>query len=416
MLLIVGLTAANVGRRSGLVNIDWQVVKAPAVEVHVESPSLGAISRKITAPGTVEPLEEAKIGSQILGRVVAVNVKEGDAVKADTVLVKLDDTDSRARLATSQARCERIRAAIAQAESDLEKANRDSTLQDRLAGRGFATRTDVADARTILSKAEAARQIALREHAENEAMMELSREELKRTEIVSPINGIVTSLDVRVGEVVIAGTINVPGTTMMTVSDLDHMRVSADVDESDVPLISPGQSARVYLQCDEKTPIAGTVERVASKGKKSGDAVKFETRIVVERPPPLLRAGMTATVELEVQRADNAIGIPVQAVMHRKRTDLPDSPELRAWAENNAGAPGERGREAQSRYVTMVLVEEQGLARARLVQIGISDERRVQIVSGLTQESRVIVGPFRALDELKDGQAVRSRFVEGGIP
>jgi HlyD family secretion protein len=116
---------------------------------------------------------------------------------------------------------------------------------------------------------------------------------------------------------------------------------------------------------------------------------------------------MTATVEIEVRRVDEALGVPVQTVVHRLRKDLPDTPAVRAWCERNAHSPGERAREGKTRYVKVVFVLEQGVARARPVETGLSDARRVEIVSGLGPDDRVVVGPFRTLDELRDGQPAR---------
>ncbi|HEX8198864.1 MAG TPA: hypothetical protein VF590_00110, partial [Isosphaeraceae bacterium] len=107
-----------------------------------------------------------------------------------------------------------------------------------------------------------------------------------------------------------------------------------------------------------------------------------------------------------VLRSPEALGVPVQAVVHRRRKDLPDTPAVRAWVARAARSPGEKAREAETRYVKIVFVVADGVARARPVETGLSDERRVEIRSGLDPSDRVIVGPFRALDELKDGSPI----------
>ena len=100
------------------------------------------------------------------------------------------------------------------------------------------------------------------------------------------------------------------------------------------------------------------------------------------------------------------LGVPVQAVVHRRRKDLPDSPEVRAWSARNSRSLGEKAQEVEARYVKVVFVVDDGIARARPVETGISDERRVEVLSGLKTTDMVIVAPFRALDELKDGNPV----------
>jgi HlyD family secretion protein len=414
--VVVALTAANLRREPGSVELDWQLVKPPAAEVVLESPTRGSIVQTITAPGKVEAVEEAEIASQLVGRVIGVGVNEGDAVKKGDVLVRLDPTDARARLDSSKARIERLRAAIEQAEKELEKANRDANQSGKLASRGFNTPTELADARTTVAKAQAGLLMSRHDLAESESMRKTSEQELQRCEIRAPIDGVVSGLNVDVGEVVIAGTTNLPGSVLMTVSDLNAMRVRADVDETDVPLVRRGQSARVYLQAEPLRPVAGSVSMVAAKGKTKDEVVNFETLVSVLPGSglPTLRPGMTATVEIEVRRAPDALGVPAQAVVHRRRKDLPDTPAVRAWAEKNARSPGEKVQEAELRYVKIVFVTDHGVARARPVETGLSDERRVQILSGLGPDDKLIVGPFRALDELKDGASVTPQKAAAG--
>ena len=114
-----------------------------------------------------------------------------------------------------------------------------------------------------------------------EAMRRTSQQDLDRTEIRAPIDGVVAGCEVEPGEVVIAGTTNLPGTVMMTVGDLSRMQVRAEVDETDVPLVRSGQPSKVYLQADPSRAIAGKVDRVAPKGKKTEDVVSFETLVLV---------------------------------------------------------------------------------------------------------------------------------------
>ncbi len=407
-LLVVGLAAANMRRDTSALNLDWHLVNLPPKEVRVEGPVRGPIVETITAPGTVEAIDEAEIASQIVGRVVEVHIKEGDTVHAGDLLVRLDPTDATARLDSARARIQRLRAGISQAEADLEKAIRDATRSGRLSERGVASPTEVADAATLLARAKAGIQMIKQELAEAEAMERTGKQDLDRTEIRAPIDGVVSGLTVEVGEVAIPGTTNLAGALLMTVTNLDKLRVRAQVDEADVPMVASGQSVRIYQQADQRTAVAGRVDRVAAKGKKvvGGEVVSFETFLTIDDSQHQLRPGMTTTVEIEVRQTGDALSVPVQAVVHRRRKDLPDTAEVRAWAERNARSPGEKAQEAELRYVQLVFVDQGGIARARPIETGLSDERRIEVKSGLDPNDRVITGPFRALDELKDGSAV----------
>ena len=145
-ILVAVLAAANLRRPPGELALDWQLVKETPHEVIAEPPALGSIVQTVTAPGAVESVEEAEIASQIIGRVIEVRVKDGDRVKKDDLLVKLDPTEAKSRVDSAAARADRLRSAIDQAKRDLEKATRDEAQLSKLAGRGVATVTDLADA------------------------------------------------------------------------------------------------------------------------------------------------------------------------------------------------------------------------------------------------------------------------------
>jgi HlyD family secretion protein len=419
------LAAANLVRRPGTVAIEWTSARKPPVGVHTEPAARGPIVQMITAPGVVVPVEEVKIASQIVGRVVAVHVKDGATVKKGDLLIKLDETDARARLDSALARIARLRAAIVQAEAQLGKTGRDVTRLERLQARGAASAVDLADAHSELTKAKAAMEMNRNELAESEAMCRTNKHELARTEIRAPIDGTVAGLEVEVGEVVIPGTMNLPGAVLMTVSDVRRMWVRADVDESDRPLVKVGQPVLVYLQSDQLGSIAGTVERVSGKGKKrnerasagaqsqaspaagSSEVVSFPTRVRIDAGNPALCPGMSATVEIEVRRSADALGVPIQAVVHRRLEDLPDTPALRSWADRHAHSRAERALTAEAQYVKIVFVLDGQVVRVRPVETGIVDEHRVAILEGIGPGDRVVVGPFRVMDELGDGQSVK---------
>ena len=230
---------------------------------------------------------------------------------------------------------------------------------------------------------EAALEMSEHELKESFAMRRNSEQDLERTEIRSPMDGTVIDLDVEVGEVVIAGTTNLPGTVLMTIGDMSRMRVRADVDETDVGLVRSGQPVRIFLQADQAVPIPGVVDLISPKGTKLSEVVSFETLINVEGEHEALRPEMTATVEIEVKRATDALSVPVQAVVHRRFRDLPDTPLFRDWLAKQPTTPAEKGKDLAVRYVKVVFVMDDGVAMARPVETGISDQERIEILDGL---------------------------------
>ncbi len=182
--VLVGLVmAANLRHDPEGREVDWRIVKPPPREVSVALPSRGLIVQTVAAPGAVEPVEEAQIASQIVGRVIAVNVREGDRVHEGDVLVKLDPTEAQARLDSVEARIARLRAAIEQAEAERSKSNRDLERIAKLASRGVATPTELADARSTLTISAATLSMSKNELNESEAMRRMNQQELDRTEI-----------------------------------------------------------------------------------------------------------------------------------------------------------------------------------------------------------------------------------------
>lgn len=403
-----GVALINLRRNADAVGVDWRIKKRlPTKIVEIEKPKRVEIVQTVTAPGTIELIEEAKIASQIMGQVEKVEVRKGDRVTKGDLLVKLDDEDAQARLDSTSARIDRLKAAIELSNADLAKALRDSKGYQQLSERGFSTPTEVRDGETTVAKMKAAVEMGEHELKESDALRRSSEQELERTEIRAPIDGTVIDLDVEVGEVVIAGTTNLPGTVLMTIGDMNRMRVRADVDETDVGLIQSGQAVKIYLQADQDDPVPGKVDLISPKGTKLNEVVSFETLIDVEGKYQTLRPEMTATVEIEVKRADNAMSVPAQAVVHRRVKDLPDTPLFRDWVALQPKTPGEKGKDESVRYVKVVFLMGNSTALARPVKTGINDSERIEILAGIEPDARVIVGPFRALDEMEDGQPVK---------
>ena len=204
----------------------------------------------------------------------------------------------------------------------------------------------------------------------------------------------------------IAGTTNLPGSVLLTVGEIDRKQVRADVNETDVSLVSSGQTVEIFLQSDQEQTLVGEVELVAPTGKKEGEVVSFETIVAIEGDQPQLRPGMTATLEIEVKRRENVLTVPVQAVVNRRFKDLPDNELFREWAKLQTKGPGETDDDIRSRFVPVIFVKDDKTARARPVGIGISDKDRIEVLSGIDKDDQIVIGPFRALDEIKDGTPV----------
>jgi len=382
------------------------VAEEVALTVSVAKPAKEEIIRLVQAPGDVEAVLEVEISSEIVAKIEEMPVEEGDLVKKGDLLCRLDDNNLLAEVESGQARIAQLRAAIMQADADMEKAERDLARQVTLSETESTSDLELRDYKTLRDKMKAVREMRQQELVQAEAGLKRIQEDLQRTVIRSPIDGVISRLVAELGEVVITGTMNNPGTVIMTISDLSKMQVRARVDEVDIPLVQPGQKARVYLQSDQDKPVPAKIIRVASKGIKPAgrDVVTFEAIMEVLSNEARIKPGMTANVEIEVDKRDDAITIPVESIVNRMRKDLPES-AVAEFDRMQAGVDlSDRVRQAQ--WIKVVFVMEGDVAKVRVIDPGIADARRVELRNGVGMGDTVITGPYRSLDQLKDGKKV----------
>ncbi|MHC4090692.1 MAG: efflux RND transporter periplasmic adaptor subunit [Planctomycetota bacterium] len=383
------------------------VAAEEALPVEVIKPERRPIVRTVQAPGEIEAVLEVEIQSEIPAKIEEMPVEEGDTVQADQLLCRLNDDEYRAIVESGQATIARLKATIRHAEADLAQCRFDCTWREQLAQQDAASDIELTEYRTRLVKAQATVEMRRQELAEAQAMLRRASENLEKTIITSPIDGVVSQIFAEPGEVVVTGTMNNPGTVVMVITDLSQMQVRARVDETDVPLVEADQAVDIFLPSDPQRPLPGRVLRVATSGTKQPgrDVVTFETLVLVESDDSAIKPGMTTNVEIQVARKDDVLTVPVQAVVHRKRKDVPEKliEEFdRQQAED--GIPQPRNK---ATYLKVIFCMAEQKAQPHLVRTGIADETRVELVEGIAAEDLVIIGPYRSLDQLKDGTAVK---------
>ncbi len=416
-LVLVGSTAlivaANFQHDPDFFQFRWVLNPEPPLNVRFAEVGPARVTRTVEAPGKVEADVEVKISSQVMGRIVKLQLKEGDPVREGDLLVQLDRIQYEADVRSAESRVKRLEASIDVCKADLSKSRDDLEQNRRLIGGGGVSRTDIVMFQTTVQKDEAKLLMSLAELIEAKAALVRSREDLLHTTICTPMNGIVSQLMAKEGEMVVLGTMNNAGTVIMSISDPNTMVVRARIDENSVPLVHEGQKALIHFQNNAKLTLNGHVKRISPKGIRGtnaatgqtndNEAALFETIISLDSPPPSVRLGMTTSVEIMVEERDANLTIPSQAVLHRRARDLP--PALAEGLEREArNGPGVK--DPSRRYYQVVFVNEGGRARARRVMTGISDESRVEILDGLSAGETVVAGPYRVFDKLKDGRAM----------
>jgi len=405
--------------------------------VRIEKAERGDLIELVSAPGEIEPKKKVDLSAKVSARIVALPYKEGDRVTCGdpeanppvpaSLLVQLDAKDLQSRLRSAQAnrsaqaaRKEVDKAAIASQKANLEglASSLEEAQRDLERKKGLLESQDVS-----LSVFDQAKyrvdgliaQVAAAEHTLESAQLNLvvlkynleaadaaiaqAKEALSYTTITSPIDGVITRINAEVGEVVMTGTMNNPGTVILQVADLSQMLVVAQVDEADIGELRVGQTAKVSVRAFSDIDFTGTVDTIALTHRFSDNRTKyFRTEILLADSPDVARlySGLTADVDIRTRTHKDVLKVPTQAVVAREVDSLPleirdNSPELN---KNKTHAI------VVYRYID-------GKAVITPVKIGPSDLTHTIITAGISEEDEIVVGPFKVLDTLKHDQNLK---------
>lgn len=396
-VVVIGLaTVTGIGllSTSGREWLNSLQPRVKPLEVRIEAVARGNLVRTVSSPGVVEPRTKVLVSAQVLAKVVALPFREGSVVKKGEVVVRLDGRDLAAALEAAQAGMRQQEAALKGAEAEAVQSGQNlervkSLPQDY-------TRAEVERAESAFAQA-TARVMASRQGIEQaKATITRAQKDLENTTITSPIDGIVIKLNAEVGETVVLGTLNNASSVIMEIADLSDMMVRARVDEVNIAPIKGGQRAVVTTTAYRTQRLLGTVERVGLKKVVGSDmTMYFEVEIALVKPDGLtLGSGLTASTDIEVETFAQVLRVPSQAVQDRKLDDLPKDVREKSLVE-----PGKT-------VARVVFVVENGKVKVVPVKTGASDLTSTLIEKGLTEGQMVVVGPYRALTELKADQEV----------
>ncbi|MEO1007201.1 MAG: efflux RND transporter periplasmic adaptor subunit [Planctomycetota bacterium] len=396
LLLLGGVGVLAIGQLGGPGAIQARFQPTDnATEVIIETVSRGDLLRTVNAPGSVEPSSRVQISAEVSARIVALPFEEGQTVRAGDIVCRLDAEDLQARLDAAQSRLRSQQAQLRGAEAELELSLLEMGRVQELYDTRDIPKTEY-DA-TTARKLQAESSLAVIEAGIEAAQADVraAQRDLDNAVISSPIDGHIVALPVEVGETVL-GTFNNQGSLIMEIADLGTMVMRARVDETSVSLVREGQAAQVRLLAYADRVFDGVVERVGLQRRVYTDGTSYvEAEVLVRQAEgDLLRTGLTANADIQVETVRDAIRVPSQAVLDRRTESLP---------------PAVRGAEEVDRtrtFATVVYVVEDGRVRVRPVRAGVSDLSSTVILSGLSEGERVITGPFRALQDMDDGQQV----------
>ena len=423
ILLIVmgaGLVLALVGKK-----MEW-FGKSPEIKVLVEKSGLYNIVETVSANGKIQPEIEVKISPDVSGEIIELAVKEGDKVNAGDLLIKINPdiyianvdrmdaalNSAKASLATSKARF---------IESEATYKRNKQLWEDEVISdaefEGITANMHVAEQNVVAAEFNV---------KSAHASVKEARDNLSKTMIFAPVNGIVYGLKVEKGERVV-GTSQMAGTEMMRLANLNEMEVSVEVNENDIVRVTELDTSDIEVDAYLDRTFRGIVTEVANSANTEGigaDQVTNFTvkiRILQESYYDLLdtanlnispfRPGMSASVEIRTETVKNTVGVPIQAVTIREDTSKAEDPEVVKQQENVEATSGETKKQNKSKKIgkkeECVFVLADGKVELRWVQVGVQDNDHIQIKDGLVVGERIIVGPYSAVSKLlEDGKKV----------
>ncbi len=395
----------------------WPSSDANSIPVRQGTAKKQTLVESVSAPGTVEPKRKVDVSAEVSARILELPLREGSQVKKGDVLVKLDGRDLTAALTSAEARrdgenfrLESERSRILGTQENLANSKLQLARQQNLFVTGDVSKQALDDAQTktkdLESQLHAAEQTLsqLQKNIESsQAQIEQAREQLRKTVIVSPIDGVVTVLTAEVGELVMVGTMNNAGTRIMTVADLGEMRLNARVSETDIARIAVGVTAEVFINAYKDQPFAGKVEEVALARTLEKDGTStFKVMVSLDLKGKVIPSGLTGNVDLNVASTDGIV-IPSQAIIDRKVEELPKAVAADSLVQ-------------KTKLTTpIVLVVKDGIVSLRPVVSGASNMSDTIVVQGLKEGETVVTGPYRSLESLKEGDRVKEEEMKDGF-
>lgn len=388
-------------------------------EVRTEEIARRDLVATITASGYIQPKRKVDISADISGRVSELPIEEGDWVEQGSVLLRIDPTSfeanvRRATAAVAQARAQaaQSRASLARAESELARAERLASAQDLISP------AELEQTRTQLRVAEAQYEAAEFGIEQAEAGLTEAREQLRKTTIVAPMSGHITRINIEAGETAVVGTMNNPGSLLLTIADLSEMEARVRVGETDIPMLEQGDRADLRIDAYPEQRFSGRVTRIAksavaapSTRNQSGaagqpaQAIDFEVIIALDTPPVELRPDLSATAEIITATRTGAVAVPIIAVTVR------DAQGRRFGGGGQSAQPASVGTGSE---VEGVFVLRDGVPQWVPIEVGIVGDWYFEVLSGIEPGEVVISGPYTAVRDLTPGASVRPIRTEGG--
>lgn len=388
----------------------------PKIEVELATVSKKEIQPSILASGNFVFRQQVQLSSEVIGKVAEVLVKEGDQVQQGQVLLRLDPTLIRAELTQQRAIVRSSQVNIERAQLNVDRQQVNVERSRRLAEAKFIDANKHEDAIHLLNVAKVDLSAARESMQQASASLDQAMKRLDKTEVKAPISGTITAVQIKIGETAVASATGMAGSSLMTIADIGSIMAEVNVDEADVAKVQVGQKSKVYPAAFEDRPVKGVVENVsmaprinltgASQGKS------YVVKLRLDEADIGIRTGMTCRVEIITGGGNVRAVVPIQAIL------TGDSMKVDAKSDNKADTKSDnklsKAEKAAMKGAGVVFVVRDGIAKKKEVKLGIADDDNQELLSGVEEGDKVVVGPARTLRSLLNGDQIKEMNSKNG--
>jgi HlyD family secretion protein len=455
----IGVLAVAIAAGGVIASVRWS--QRNLVTVQTSKVIREDLTQIVTASGEIKPKNYINLGANAMGPITELFVKEGDRVRKNQVVARIENTQAEADVNAQKA-------AIASAEADSAASEAGLKAQDDAIRTQQATldryKNELARTKELLDRYTemykeklVAKQdydqkkadydsaaASVRENQAHLAQLQAQRAQtlaqlnsaqtkvaqananlarlnnvLSRFNVVAPLDGVVTDLPVRVGETVVQGVQNSAASTIMTIADMSEITAEVDVDETDIVGLQLGQTAAITIDAMPNQTFVGHVTEIGNTAilRSSGvaasqsatstqEAKDFKVVVALDNPPPDIRPGLSCTAKITTATRQNALSIPIQALTVRTKGELEDDASQNR--KQNKQAPLDPAQEkARKEEIQGVFVVNDGKAEFRKVDTGITGTTDIEVLSGLKQGDQIVTGSYKAIRTMRNGSRVK---------
>jgi len=460
--VVIGIVVAVAAVGGTVASIRWS--QSAQVTVQSATVAKGDLTAIVTASGEIKPKTYTNLGANAQGRVMQLMVKEGDHVHKGQVVARIesiqatadveqqratiasaesDSTASEAGLKVQDDTIKTQRATIDRTKADLELAKINNDRYEQLYKAGVVAKADLDQRKStyesqqaglreaelrleqlISQRAQTVAQLQSTQRRVTQAQAGLTRltDILEKHDVVTPLDGIVTTLPVQIGETVVPGIQNSAASSIMTVADMSLVTAEVHVDETDIVNLKIGQKTDVTIDAIPNRTFSGHVTEIgneailrstgqvaSSSATSSTEAKDFKVVVQLDNPPQEVRPGLSCTAKIVTATRRDVLNIPIQALTVRQQGELDDAAAAAKKKQKDSGqAPLDLVAEKQRRQeVTGVFVIVNQKAEFRKVETGITGATEIEVLSGVQPGEQIVVGSYQAIRTMRPGSRLK---------